>query len=60
MEHTANIIDPKQGLVTSLLKVFAMFELCLIDDINKVGAIAIRCINCKKETFLYLTNLTLE
>ena len=25
MKHTANIINPKQGLITSLLKVFAIF-----------------------------------
>ena len=60
MEHTANIIKPKQGLITSSLKVFAMFELCLIDDINKVESIDIRCINCKKETGLYLRTSTSE
>ena len=54
MEHTANIINPNKGLITSLLKVFYMFELRLIDDNDKVEAIAIRCINCKKETGLYL------
>ena len=48
MEHTANILKPKQGLITSLLEVFAMFELFLIDDRNKLEVIAIRCINCKK------------
>ena len=31
-----------------------MFELRLIDDRYKLGAIAMRCINCKKETGLYL------
>ena len=60
MEHTANILKPKQGLITSLLKVFSMFELSLIDDRNKVEAISIRCINCKKETGLFLTTLILE
>ena len=25
MEHTANILNPKQGLITSLLKVFEIF-----------------------------------
>ena len=30
------IINPKQGLITSLLKVFSMFELCLIDYRNKL------------------------
>ena len=51
---------PKQGLITPLLKLFAVFELRLIDDINKLEAVAIRCINFKKETGLYLTTFTLE
>ena len=54
MEHTANILKPKQGKIHSSLNVFAMFELRLIDDRDKVEAIYIRCINCKKETGLYL------
>ena len=37
-----------------------MFELHLIDDRNKVEAIAIMCIDCKKETSLYLRTSTLE
>ena len=37
-----------------------MFEFCLIDDMDKVENIAIRCINCKKETGLYLVTSTLE
>ena len=60
MEHTANILNPNKGLIPSLLKLFAMFELRLIDDRDKVEAIAIRCINCKKETGLYLGTSTLE
>ena len=48
MEHTANILKPKQGLITPLLNVFAIFELFLIDDRAKVESIAIRCINCRK------------
>ena len=56
MEHTANILKPKQGIVTSLLKDFPMLEFCLIDDRGKVGAIAISCINREKETCLYLEN----
>ena len=53
MEHTANIINTNNGLITSLLKVFEIIELRLIDDRDKVDVIAIRCINCKKETGLY-------
>ena len=37
-----------------------MFELSLIDDIDKVEAIAIRCINCRKETGLYLITSIFE
>ena len=48
MEHTENIINPNKGRIPSLLNVFAMFELRLIDDRDKVEAIAIKCINCKK------------
>ena len=32
MEHTANIMKTKNGLISSLLKVFAMFELRLLSD----------------------------
>ena len=37
-----------------------MFELRLFDDRDKVEVIAIRCINWKKITVLYLVNSTLE
>ena len=60
MEHTANILKPNKAMIPSLLNLFAMFELCLIDDKDKLDAIAIRCINCKKETVLYLINSTFE
>ena len=60
MEHTANILNPNKGIIPSLLKVFAMFQLRIIDDTYEVEAIAIRCINCKKETGLHLINSTLE
>ena len=53
MEHTENILNPKQGITTSLLKVFSMFELRLIDCRDKVDSIAIRCINCKKNRFIF-------
>ena len=60
MEHTENIIHQKQGLITSLLKVFDVLELRLIDYRDKVEAISVRCINFKKETGLYLRTSTLE
>ena len=59
MEHTANIMNTKAGMINSLLKIFAMFELRLIGD-KKMYVIAIRCIICKKETGLYLQNSTFE
>ena len=37
-----------------------MFELRLIGDGDKLEAMDIRCINCKKETGLYLGKFTLE
>ena len=60
MEHTENIINPNKWIMPSLLKVFDMFELRLIDDRDKLEAIAIRCINCKKEIGLYLGTSTRE
>ena len=60
MEHTANILKPKQGLLNSLLKVFAMFELRLINARDKLEAIDIMCINCKKATGLLLRTSTFE
>ena len=36
MKQNENILKPKQGIITSLLKVFAMFELRLIDDRDKL------------------------
>ena len=39
MEHTANILNPNKGLITLLLKVFAMFDLCIIDARDKLEAI---------------------
>ena len=60
MEHIANILNPNKGIIRSLLKVFEMFELRLIDNRDIVEAIDIRCINCKKETGLYLGTSTLE
>ena len=42
MEHTTNIMENNNGLISSLLRVFAMFELRLIHDIYKVDSISIR------------------
>ena len=45
MEHTENIIKFNKGIIPPLLKVFAMFELHLIDNRYKVEAIDMSCIN---------------
>ena len=60
MEHNANIMNTNKGLMLSLLKVFAMFESRLLSDKEKMDVISIRCINCKRETGLYLKNTTFE
>ena len=60
MEYTSNIMDTNNGLISSLLKVFAMFELRLNYDEEKLDAISIRCINCKIETGLYFKNTTFD
>ena len=60
MEHTANIMKTNTGLISSLLKVFAMFELCLNFYEEKLDVIYIRCINCKREACLYLQNITFD
>ena len=60
MEQTENIMNINKGIIPSLLKVFAMFELRLIGDKDKLDSIAIRCINCKKGTVLYLKTSTFE
>ena len=48
MEHTTNIMKINKGIIPSLLKVFAIFDLRLIDGKDKLGVIDIRCINYKK------------
>ena len=60
MEHTVIILNPNKGLTPLLLKLFAIFEFLLIDDRDKVDAVAIRCINGNKEICLYLGTSTLE
>ena len=60
MEYTANILNPNKGIIPSLFKVFAMFELRLIDDRDKLEAIDIRCTNCKKPTGLFIRTSTFE
>ena len=59
VEHTENILRPNKGLIPSLLKVFAMFQLCLFyytkyEEENVVEAISIKCSNCNKDTGLHI------
>ena len=65
VEHTAHTLKPNKGLIPSLLKVFAIFQLNLFYDRhneegNVVGARDIRCTDCNKETGLYLKDTTIE
>ena len=60
MGYTANITEKNNGLISSLLKVFAMFELRLNYDEKKLDFISIRCIHCKRETVSYLKNTTFD
>ena len=54
MEHTENIMEKNTGLISSLLKVFAMFELLLSYEEGNLDVVSLRCINCKRETCLSL------
>ena len=60
MEHTANTLNPKKGIIPSLLKLFSMFELRLNYYRYRVEDISSRCNKCRKETGLYLGTLILE
>ena len=60
MEYTVNILNQNKGIITSLLKLFSMFDSRLINDKGKLDAKAIRCINCKKLTGSFLRNSTFE
>ena len=48
MEHTAKFIEKNNGLISSLLKEFYMFELRLNYGKEKLYFISIRFINCEK------------
>ena len=53
MEHTANKMQENKGLISSLLKMFAMFKIRLSFGDKDLDALSIKCINCKRETGLY-------
>ena len=52
MEHNANKLENNHGLVSSLLRVFAMFEIRLSFKGEKLDVVSLKCINCKIETDL--------
>ena len=54
MEHTANKIETNNELISSLLKVFAMFELSLSYKEGNLDVLSLSCINCKREICLFL------
>ena len=60
MEHTANLMKTNKGLILSFLKVFAMFELGSTGEKEHMYVKATRCINCKKETGLFLVDSNFE
>ena len=52
MEHTSNKMKENNGLISSLLKMFVMFEIRLSYGDKELDVLSIKCINCKRETVL--------
>ena len=52
MEHTANTMQDDKGLISSLLKMFSMFEIRLGFGDEDLDTLYLKCINCKRETGL--------
>ena len=52
MEHTGNIMQYDNRLISSILKMFLMFEIRLSYGDKDLNTISLNCINCKKETGL--------
>ena len=52
MEYTENIMQDDTHLMSSLLKMFLMFEICLSCGDNYLDVVSLNCIDCKKETGL--------
>ena len=52
MEHTENKMQDYKGLISSLLKMFSMFEIRLSFGDEYLYDFSIRCINFKRETAL--------
>ena len=49
MEHTANKIKEMNGLISSLLKMFSMFEISLSYGDKDLYTVSLKCIHCKRE-----------
>ena len=49
MENTANKMQDYKGLISSLLKMFSMFEIRLSFGGEDLDTLSIKCINCKRE-----------
>ena len=52
MEYIAKKIQEDKGLISSLLKMFSMFEIRLSFEDEDLDALSIKCINYKRETGL--------
>ena len=52
MEYTGNIMQDDMHIMSSLLKIFFMFEICLSYGDKDFDTLCVKCINCKKETGL--------
>ena len=48
MEHTANKMKNNNGLISLLLKMYAMFEIKLSYGDKELDVVSIKCINCKR------------
>ena len=48
MEYTGNIMQDDTHLMSSLLKMFLMFEIRLSYGDNDLDTLSLKCINCKK------------
>ena len=52
LEYTAKITEKNNVLISSYLKMFAVFEIRLSYGDEKLDVVSINCINCKRETGL--------
>ena len=52
MEHNGNIMQDDNHLISSLLKMFLMFEIRLSYGEKDLDTVSLNCINCKRETGL--------